>query len=956
MTGIKIPVSAEFDGADVEKTVTQLNAQMNKLAQSIAAVNKVSFNPVSKGSLDELKKVEAKFQELVKISGALRDRLKSTGQLGASFGSIDWGRLYDDPTTRARKMAQAFQHVAAGTRYGLGGPIAAPGGGAVPPVPPASGGTGSAIGGALAGIAGAGVRATGPVGGVIANAAGAGISGGFGAGLIGLAGGIAALAVGKGISAIKDKVDAAGAEGIGYDTLKRTLGDVNVSFNLLRESLRAASNNIDVTFEEAQKLGSDFAKLSGISKEQYKTISDEVAIGGGFGRSFGVDPASSNQFFAQMRQFGATSNANDSRRLAIMIGEAVAKSGSFGKTDELLQLIASYTGQQARNGLAAPNVAGYSGLLSGLVGSGIPGLDPQGAAALLGRVNSAIAGGGAIGEAGQNFLFSTLGSRLGLDPVQTALLQQQGAFGTARGAFGPNPDGSPGLYQQFSARFGGGLSRGVMGDDKTNLSAILERTQQMYAGNPSLMLNATARLLGVNESQAMALHTIGPQQLTGMTGRMARMGLDLGKLSSTGISALSNIEAGTDDTLRAQAAALGNSSKPLTSDERKRLDAALAGGDTEQLKDILTELTYSREQEKTEGSKTRESIQSVDKRIQELATHLVGPMNDMRNALVHMAGGGKLGATGIAEAVMRTESREKMDNARTKNSADIEAQRAIIKGVGVNDATGELGALHEDLRKKLMGTTDKKELADARAEYTRKRAELVAKREAAQKRIVELMEEMSKAEDTEKKALEDRVKELKVSAAGMQTSTKALENPEKVMTELAKTDQIVGLAPGTSAAQIKKESGFNPGAYNRRSGAMGMAQVMPKTLAALEKRFGRKLDPFNENDAILIHREVMRENKERFGTDAGALAAYNSGWNPGRWGNSETVDYLSKIERWRGGFTPMPEGAKRGAPYADTPKVTIEGTFNLQGQQNGSRAAEPIVIKKTVDAPRASGV
>lgn len=943
---IKIPVSADFDGADVEKTIAKLNEQMNRLAQAVAQANKVKFNPVGAGTLDDLKKIEARFVELTRVSGGLRDRLKATGQTGSSFGGIDWGRMYEDPGMRAKKMHQAFQHVTAGTPYAVpGGSPRMPNaggsqnppssGGQPPPLPPHGPGFGSTVGG----IAGAGLRAAGPVGGVVANAAGAGMSGGLGAGVIGLLGGLAALAVGKGVAAVKNKVDAAGQEGVGYDTLKRTLGDVNVSFNLLRESLRGASNNIDVTFEEAQRLGTDFAKLSGISKDHYKTLADEVSVGGGFGRSFGMDPSQSNQAFAQMRSFGVTQNTNDSRKLALMIGEAVGKSGSFGKADEVLQAIASYTATQARNGLAGANAAGYAGSLSGLLSSRTPGLDPQGAASLLARVNGTIAAGGGAGEAGQNYLFSILGKKNGLDPVQVALLQQQGAFGTGRQAFG---QGS--LFSKFSSKFGGGVGGAAGTSDETNLAAILARAQRDYAKNPSLMLNATARLLGVNENQAMALHTIAPQKLNGMTGRLGRLGLDIGSLSSTGISALSNIESGDAGTLRSQADALYRHKKPLSDDERRRLDGAVAGGDTEKLRDILTELSYSREQESTEGSKTRESIQGVEKRIQELATHLVGPMNDMRNALVFMAGGGKKGAAGINDAVKQIEHDEIVNNGAARESEIMNRY-----GGQISVARGRATTLRAKID--TLGTQPQADSAQIRA--------LESELAAVKKNTPGVLSDLEKKRDAELAKVRSetggRIRELGGSVPPAVTGPTQLTDTQRVMRELARTDREVGLTPGTSAAQIGRESSFDPNAYNKKSGAMGMAQVMPATLAALEKRLGRKLDPYNENDAVLIHREVMRENKAKFGSDKGALAAYNSGWNRSRWNNPETIGYLDSIERNRGQFaTPMPEGAVTKPPELPSSKLMVEGHFTLAGA-NGARVAEPVVVKKTVSTPQASG-
>lgn len=962
MTGIKIPVSAELDSSGTDKAIDQLNQRMNRLAQTIASANKIKFNPVSQASHEELKKIEDRFKELTKVSSALRERLKATGQSGSSFGSVDWDRLYEDPGMRMKRMQQAFQHVTAGTKYGMIFPSGAPAGrGGVPaPAPPQpasqpnSQPQGPSAGGTLGGVAGAGLRAAGPVGGVVANAAGAGMSGGLAAGLFGLFGGLAALAIGKGIGGVRDKLGAAEQEGIGYDTLKRTIGDVNVSFSMLRETLRAASDNIDVTFEQSQKLGSDFAKLSGMTREQYKNLGDEVSVGGGFGRSFGMDPEASNAFFAQMRQFQVTSNANDSKRLALMIGEAVGKSGQYGKMDEVLQVIANFAGSQSRNGLASANVSGYAGSLAGMMASRVPGLDPQGAAALLNRVNGSISGGGAAGEAGQNYLFSALGRRFGLDPVQAALLQQQGAFGTGRKTFGAGS-----LYSQFSGKFGGRGVGGAGTSDTTNLSAILAKLQGDYGKNPGLMLNATSRLLGVNESQAMALHTIRPQSMGGMVGRMGRLGLDMNALSSTGILAMSNIQTGDRGALLGQADALRNSRKGLSPEETQRLNAAVAGGDTEKLRDILSELTYTREQEQTEGSKTRESIQGVDKRLQELATHLVGPMNDMRNAMVHMAGGGKLGATGIAEAVLRTESRERLDNLRARNTAGISESRQMVAGIGINDSSGELGRLKEAHNARMRGPGTADEKAAAMAQYNRQRAELIGKREAAQRRVVELMREMGEAEAAEKARLETDVKQMKASAVSSATpGSGSKKDFEARYGDAAKrAGKQLGVDPKLILSQWGVETGWGKSVVPGTNNLGNIKDFSGGGVAARDNMTGSldRYRKFGSTDEFADHYVDLMKRKYK-----GVLGAGANGrkFAAGLGGYAEDPNYGSKIMAGSDGLfsEPMPSAlaSQMRKQQEEDRRVTVDGTFKLE-HQNGSRAAAPVVVKKTVGKPTPAG-
>lgn len=113
-------------------------------------------------------------------------------------------------------------------------------------------------------------------------------------------------------------------------------------------------------------------------------------------------------------------------------------------------------------------------------------------------------------------------------------------------------------------------------------------------------------------------------------------------------------------------------------------------------------------------------------------------------------------------------------------------------------------------------------------------------------------------------------------------------------TYLSETDKLLGLPKGWSAAQIRVESNDDPTAVSR-AGAMGLAQVMPKTLRTLSQRAGRQLDPFNEADALYIHREAMKENLGKFVNADDAARAYNNGWNPGSWNNPETAAYAGKI-------------------------------------------------------------
>jgi len=111
---------------------------------------------------------------------------------------------------------------------------------------------------------------------------------------------------------------------------------------------------------------------------------------------------------------------------------------------------------------------------------------------------------------------------------------------------------------------------------------------------------------------------------------------------------------------------------------------------------------------------------------------------------------------------------------------------------------------------------------------------------------------------------------------------------------LAAQDAALGLPIGTTRKQLMAESNLNPFAVSD-AGAMGIAQIMQPTVDHWSKEVGRKLDPFNVDDALLLHKLTMEQNIQKFGNTGDALRAYNSGWNKSEWDNPETNSYVKKI-------------------------------------------------------------
>lgn len=983
---VKIPIGAEFNIGDIQAQLAKLRDQINAAGKSIADANRVKFNPVDKATLEDLRRIETAFRRLGQVNASFRQRVKATGQQNTGFFDLDWSKLYTDPRQAAAASRRGFEYVT-----GLGfDALPVPGRAptptlvtpkpvpAAPPRPPGGrggggGGGGSGGGGPGGGGPGGGGRgpgftpgsiiwqgvrgglgAAGGVGGALNSGLSAGASGGLGAGLTGFAGGLAGYAAGALVSAVRAQIGAAEQENIGYDTIKRMMGDTGVSFAMLKASLRNAADVIDTSFEEAQGLGQAFAELGNVARDQTKMLAKYVEVGGGFARAYGIAPQSAISFFGQARGVGITNSVDDTRRLGLIIGETIARSGAFAKAEEVLAAAGSFAVSQTRSGLAAANMPAWGGALAGMVRSGIPGLDVTGAAGILARANSSIAAGGAAGEAGQAFLYYALGRPLGLDPVQAQVLREQGLFGTGAGTFGPGS-----VAAQY---YGGSANLGrAAGSSVTNLAQIMSRLRGQLGGNPSLMASAISRLTGLNVSQSMALAMMKPEQLGGLQEMLARNGVDIQQMNPTGIATLASIASASPSMLLQHAEALRarTGAQSLSPDERRDLDAAEASGDQGRFRDALIRIAASRDQEQTEGGKTRASINDLNKTIQKLADVLVEPLNTMRNALVYMAGGGKKSSREVQEDMQRVEE----NDVRDQNREPIERAEERVK-----KADSELKFLSTGRAARRLTMTPEQRTADdeayRKAEEEKKAAD--AELAAARKKQEDALGDVRRRyapRPAPGAAAGSSGNAGAAPAGGSDVWTRGAGGGlyPGMAAGLAETDRLLGLSPGTAAAQIEAESGFRRLGYNE-AGARGIPQVQDATLAEIERRVGRKLDPNDPADAIIIQREYMKEGlreadkrgltgeeRERF-----ALHYYHGGPDQRGWG-PKTQRYAQWIiNRRRAYGAPLPPGGGGGPAPLSSGRIQIDGTFVLNSP-TGMPIAAPVNVTTSVGAPAPSG-
>ncbi|QNJ57328.1 lytic transglycoslase [Pseudomonas phage Dolphis] len=909
---IKIPIEADFDPSQVEQQIQRINKQIAAMGAAVAKASGQKFEPITLEGKRDLEYFVKQSQQLLKIQGELNKRMNASGQSGKTPFEANWSKMYLDEKTRIKRMREALVFMGAAFEdparpAGPGPRPAGGGGGSSQPPPRAPEPPTRRTPGVGAQWAGAGLRAFGPAGGVAANSLSTGMSAGFGAGLMGLLGGLGALGIGKIIGGVTEKMGQAEDNAVAYDRLKRTLGDVNVSFSALKSVVESSADNVKITFNEAARLGSQFAKLGNLTAEQYRSLGAEVETGTGLGRAYGLDPSQGVGVMGQIRGMRLTSNEQDSRKFALLIGETIARSNAFSKADEVMDAIAGYATQQTRNSLGA-NVGGYAGMFGALTGSGIPGLDPSGTAGLLARVNSSLSAGGAKGEASQ-FFSASIGARYGLDPFQMQLWREGGAFSTLNSTFGPG---------SMASRFG---MRGP-GGNTTFLSASLDELRRQYGGNQGRLAHATANHLGVNMHQAMAMLAIDPNQTGDMERRMRAAGVSLTDLNASGIASMSKVMYGSDSDRMSVANSLRGrtGAGALNVDEQRQLDSVMKSGDVNAQKELLTRLVASRDQEQTQGKDIRDSKTALDNIKTAIADRLIPLTQEMRHGIMYIAGRGDKSSADIQEAVLRGDSKGKRQAIEGKYKALIDEQGERIKDARMSEdpfGPDAVKKAEESARIQAEANAEINRLKEEQADLLEEENNLLNERIRDMRAEVDKASLPSDAPSTYYGGPAGRFANGRRAAGGagggrMPKGLGRLATDPAFQALVAGYEKEIGAPEGLLRAQLEQESRYHTNAVSS-AGAEGLAQFMPETRRGMERKFGRSFNPYDQNDAAFMQKELMRELYQQFGNWDDAMRAYNAGPNRRRWGNSETRNYVPSIrgimQRNAGQGTPLPEDA-----------------------------------------------
>lgn len=771
---------------------------------------------------------------------------------------------------------------------------------------------------------------TGGVGGATSTIAGEAMSGARGPGGFSAMGLLRGGVVGAGLfaaykagSAISEGYERAIAKAIDVDTLKRSMGGLGQSFKELQNAADRSATGLGISSSEAVKLALEYNRQSGGLKSPDDMVR-ELRNSTGFARSYGLDPGQSGQFFASMRHLGG-GDEQSSRRLALMIGEVISKTGMNARAAELIQAIQSFASATNRASLAAPNVEGYAGAFSGMMGLGIKSLTSDNAISILGAANQAMMGMGGAGEAGQNFTmaaFNRSGARL--NPIQAAVLAEGGLFGTRSGAFGAGS-----AYSAYMRSQGVDVS-GLTAGGGTNFEAVRSHLDTL-GGGADLKLDAAKRLFGLSSyNQAAALMTMKPQKLGQLQSLLGRNGIKIGDVNETGISTLGDLATagGKDDLMRIYSGLRARTGKgALSSGEITGLDAA-SGKGTEEFRDALVKIAALKEQEETEGSKARQGMKDIETATTNVGDKLLAPMNAMRDAMVVAAGMGPGALRKKAEQIERDEINKEIDQ---RISA---ASSAYLQGNG-----GNFGSAGAARARRFLGAPG---ADDA----------YVAEREAAEKKFQE-----------EKAALEAE-RARRTSGVGAQAVEQKAEQQAAVAASKQDRQAIID--------EVAKAKGVNPRLLSaipalERSGAnavspkgaMGEWQIMPGNVP-------KGKDPRNFREGGEMAATVFQDAQRLYpGNEAAQLAYFNGGKRAGDAvaagrpaPTRETRDYLSRAQKM--GIldnTPLPEGAsaKIAGQTQTSQIIKIDGEFTLVDQA-GRKLASPSAMQTRVAAPRGAGV
>ena len=586
MSDVRIRMDADLGGTQaalrrVQEDVRKLTDRMRELG---TAGKGIDLSAGAEDAARHLETVRRQYRELLELNSDLRRRITMSGQQGADPWDVDPSRLgYLNRRTQAEAHRRMLEHALRGTPW----------------QPPAGGGGGRS----------GGSSASGDEGGV----------GGMLGGLMGgLKLGGALLGVTGTAQVVMQSYRAARALGQTADQFMRQVKPTGEEFLALRDRLAGVGKDLGVAGEDAARLGAAYLKAAGGTADSAIAGATNAA---GFGRGFGIDPNASAESFGRIEFLTGGKGGMGQKELAILIGETIAKSGMWAKSEAVLETFKNHVEQVSARTLQAPGDLGEFAALRASMYSNTqyPGLKSSGEN-LLGAMQSAIAnpGGGIGGE----FMMNQLMQRAtGLSDPFSLLYARQSMSLTDRTRSGRTL--AEEMVSAAERQFG------PAGDDGVDVMAgsVFHMTGPQFRAIKSAIAgmggggfgDAAQRL----QDQGIDLKTMRPDAIADALKTVGASGPELGAMARQYLGRQDVAESGTGQGLR----------EALGSGDTERLRAALLKTEAEfgriptefsRLEQIETDIRdVLREQV---GQRLADNLPGILEGVKSLVTHFVGEL------------------------------------------------------------------------------------------------------------------------------------------------------------------------------------------------------------------------------------------------------------------------------------------------------------------------------------------
>ena len=268
-------------------------------------------------------------------------------------------------------------------------------------------------------------------------------------------------------------------------------------------------------------------------------------------------------------------------------------------------------------------------------------------------------------------------------PEFTALdmdvLNEQGAFGSVARAFGKDSPAYRLAHQRGDEATMRRYERFVrQAGDRSLLGLHIEALEREYGGSTDDLRKALQSHFGLSASAAAALYQAykGDGGLGSLEKALRASGIDVGRLDVKQLSALATIARGDRQDLLREANRLLSMGDALPSVERKRLETAVASGDTEALRQTLLTSSALRDTLKDEGERQRELQADMRNSLQRLATELIPATLAIHEAVVELIRALPFGSRN--EYVQRFDARKRAQEEAQRAASQLDVRIAEV--------------------------------------------------------------------------------------------------------------------------------------------------------------------------------------------------------------------------------------------------------------------------------------